>query len=523
MSEQWGPQASGRTGAPPPSNWAPQQAGPRPPSPAPGRGTPAPPRPPRAPRTPRRGLRRPLLIALAATVGLALVAAGGVFAYRTVLAAHRPAEALPRTCFAYGEINLAPRTDQLVALASFVGNLRPPQGTTPQQQRKPSLNSSSPKQAIFEALVASASSGVTWAEAEPWLGDRVGACLDGRTALFAVQTAKPAEAAAALQRISAREVNYPLRDLQVEQLDGYVLASPDRVGLRRAAAQVRAGDTLAKRATFAQQVGGLDAGVLGSFWADAAGYLLQDSSEPVTFLRGVRAAGTLTFDPAFAALDVTVGNLPTDRALEGSVRDLVGTLPADTTLAAGSSSPSALADVVSAFAAGTSAASGFREFFADYGIGFPTDAEAYAGNAAAIGTSGSSSEVYGLVKTADPDGTGRRLSDAGAAYRQRRCASCVVPLVVVGTDRVALADTGDVATRLVQGGGGLGAFELFSKAVDPRDGAVVAFTSEPRSEWGSYAGAYVLPWLGIGELRAIGLSGSTRADGTGHLTVRYVA
>ncbi len=468
----------------------------------------------RGPKPPLRigplSLPRRAVAVVAAVLGLALIASIGVLASRVLFPVRRPAEALPADCYAYVEVNLAPRADQLVGLGSFVSALQPPTdlaGAPVEGWTKPTVSAATPKQAIAEFLMRDALNvrDFAYAEVESWLGDRVAVCAVGDTTLVAVATTKPSDAVGALRRLADRT---PLSNstLDFATLDGYVLFGPSsQVG--RSVAQVRAGTTLAGQSDFKADTQALDAGALLSGWGNAS--TLPASARDVrAVLRATRVTGSVLFSGDVATLEMQLRNVPSGRAIDGSAADLADSQPDSTKLLLATSAPLGVTALLEVYEAGYPN-SGLRPFFQNYGASFPTDATRFLGDGVALsmGRDQQGLRPGVVVKASDPAAVAQRWAQSA----ERACA-CSVVAVTAGS-RAGIGSDGVLATTLAQATGTLGSSDLYKKAVDRRDLSFVAF--EDLSE------NLLVPYYVPG--RAIGITGATAADGTGRLTVRWVA
>lgn len=472
-------------------------------------------------RRPRRPLTK-IAVALAALLVLALVVGAGIVVYRAMFPVHRAAEALPNDCTAYAELNLAPRPDQWVGLGAFVGNLQPPvdwNGRPVPEQVKPTINPSTPKKAVVEWLVRDAL-GVprfSYDEVEPWLGDRIGGCVTDRAAYLAVATPRPTEAAAGLQRLLARSTQVGSYELQAIPLERFVLIGPgERVS--GVAAQVRYGQSLASTTAFAADAGALDEGALltGWFGPGATRQFLADSAAG---LGNLHAGGAMTFTAEAATLDLSFAGLPGGRAIDGNALELADGLPATSQILGATSAPAGVAALVDAAAGTGRNREGFDGFFRRMGVSFPADTETYLGQGAAaaaeIDPNRGGEATYGVVvKTADSRALAERLA-AGL----ERCCYWPQRIAVISGQRAAVASDGAFATTMAEGSGRLGEQELFRRAVDRRDPAFVFYQDFTQPTY-----------LGIAEvvslqkrIRALGIAGSAKADGTGRASIRWVA
>lgn len=459
------------------------------------------------------------VLILAAVLGVALIAAGGVFAFTQLSATHRPAEALPASGGVYIEVNLEPGVDQLVAGAALLQKM--PQLKDAQGNPIQIDASKTPKEQLFNLLARNVMRlDVTYADVEPWLGDRVGVTmLPGASAAdqtpLAVAVAVK-DSAAAMKSLPALLAKSSTTQLTATPVGDRFVVITKNSDAATFADELRAG-TFAEDANFKRVTGTTDKTKIMSFYTDAAKAVslagkVTNQTVSTSAAQGV-ATGSLNLTADYAEL--------TSDGVDGQKVELK--TGAYEMAAAVGGSPSVVMTVSDSawvidqvWANLTSdqqrtLVDGGRSF----GLAVPDDVRAMFGEGSTIAMFGVG-QTFGLVaKGAQPDQAKRPWGGLSGTLAGA-CPSCAPLDIAVEGDRVSVAYSpyggAYVEASDLLRGSQLSANTVFTKAVPSGPANVVMFVDTSSLT----ALSSSMPKLGIG------LTSTSNKDGQSHGVFRVV-
>lgn len=313
------------------------------------------------PREPRS--RRTALLAGGGVLGVALVGGAAWGAWWWLADGPQAAEALPASSIGYVGLTLDPSGSQKV---EALGVLEKFPAIAEELDLDGPVGEIDLREALGTAFLETAPCDVTYAEhLEPWLGERIGVAAfpveDQPQPLAAIEVTDEGAAEEALGELAtcgAEDPSAPGASFEVR--DGWALVAPDQDVLDAALDALEEG-TLADDEDFTawtEQAG--DGGVMTMYAAPAAGEYLAEAlgpfygqlsgdgygstddtadpddqvAEALADFEG--AAAQLRFTEGAAELELAAGVPDADRVTgSGDAADLVGSLPEDTVLAAG--------------------------------------------------------------------------------------------------------------------------------------------------------------------------------------------
>lgn len=478
-----------------------------------------------------RGTKRGLLIGGAATA--VLLVGGGAFAYQARLAPHggQPDSVIPATALAYVRFDADPSVGQKIAATRFLGKLPQvaKQGTDPDVKKTlwTFVVDAEPKLKSLDYTT----------DVEPWLGDRAGlALLPGGTkdkphVVIAVAVKDEAKAQAGINKISTTAGGGA--DLDVTTKDGFALMTPKGDGAAVLADLAKG--SLATNSTYTGDMSALGDTGIASAWVDSKGLgdlvkSLAAGSTPVDpsqLAAAGRVSVALRFDADYVEL---AGSFRGGQALGKSSGAQKGagaaSLPDDTMAAL---QVNGLGDAVGAMWPQISKAlpaDTISQVESQLGVTLPGDLQLVLGQSLTLAlpkqdlTSLSSANLP-TVGIKDVTADGPKVDGLVTKLSQLGSVDNVVKHGVDG-NTVYLATTDAYVARL-RASGGLGATDLFKKAVVGGDTAsVVAF-----ADLGALKPTYLdqVPSAYrdvVSSLTGVGLSVTTPGDGTGTFSMRLV-
>ena len=464
---------------------------------------------------PTKKRNRGVLI-LAAALGVALIAAGSVFALN-LFGGHRPSEALPANSVLYAEMNLEPGLDQLAAGAMLLQKI--PQATDAQGGPLQMSASGTPKEQLFNLLAGGVMGfDINYADVEPWLGDRVGVAILPGTSATRVQLAVAVavkDSAAAMQALPALLATSSAVRMTATPVGDRFVVITESADAARVADDLRAG-TLAEDANFTRVAATMDKGKILSFYGDGT--------------KALALAGTLTNQavPSSASAGLMTGNLNltpdyaelTTDGVDGPKVDLkTGAYELAAAVGGTPSAVLALSDSGSALEeAWASLPSAEQRTLIDsgrsFGLSLPADLPTVFGERTAIAAYGSG-RAFGLVSQgAQRDQTRQAWGKLATALRGT-CNGCVWD-ISSEADRVAVAVTpygGSTLRALnVLRGTPLSSNSAFTKAVPNGPATAVLFAdTSALTDMGP-----TMPKL------AVGVTSTGTKDGQSRSVVRVV-
>ena len=467
----------------------------------------------------------------------------------------QPEDALPAGAVAFAKVDLDPAAGQKIDAIRFLRKFPSVRGHLAQNADL--------RKVLFDAVAGDAGwNKVNFAhDVEPWLGQRVGVAaysptafahgasaggMQSATVVVALQVGDDGKARVGLDRLIAASPG-PSKPGYVVK-DGYALLAQSKP-LAMAAADAVAKGTMAKSATFASDIKGLDNGIM-TFWVDGAA---ASSLGSVANLYGLgvprvtgaqgsalshaRLVSSLRFDgPDVLEIAGRVKGSPQIAGPNVAVKGFAD-LPATTVAAIGVAGGDGVVDgawkslrkqVDTSPTARDAFEAAMGQAESQYGLSLPDDIKLLLGSNLVLALDGTgldqaNIQVGARVTTRDP-----KRADAliGRLMRQLPAAALGSPTVVhrVTADGYVLASSGAQADRLTRTSAGkrLGDLDAFRRALPDVNGARFALWLDVHS--------LVTPMLGpagdmpdLKPIAGLGITATSDGSGNGSFRARLVA
>lgn len=448
------------------------------------------------------------MIGVAGVVAVGLIVGAGVFAWSKLSGGGpQPAEAVPSDAMAYVRLDLDPSADQKLSAMSLLRKLPDFEDATGISDDDVDL-----RELFVDEVLSSSGCDVTYDDdIEPWIGDRLGFALvagDEPTPMLAVQVSDQDEAEAGAKKIAecagnvgvpsitqadpstTDDVSYSSDDtasLGVAFSGDYMIVAPTQDSAEELAADAD-DDPLAASKKFSSDMDALDGEGFASAWMD--GETLADVADEIgasdTDVSAV-GSGAVALRAGDDYLEL-VGTIDSE-AGDGAQAD-VGGLPESTLFAASISGGGPLVEnswdqfQSSVATMGPDLHYMLTDIQASTGLTFPGDLATLLGEQITVGI-----DSEGLGPDADPSS----LADLDLGVRMKSDPAELTPVVdkltsslssAMGPDAaddlysqetdngMVVATNEDYASKLTDGGGGLGGSDAYQNAVPDGDDAV---------------------------------------------------